>query len=80
MPLLTLAGRSPQPAGGVSRRDFIRICTLAAAAMGLPGASAMRFAEAAAAGRKPSVIWLSSRSARGARNLCSAPATRRSTS
>lgn len=59
MPLMTLAGPSPHPPGGVNRRDFIRICTLAAAAVGLPGASALRFAEAAAAGRKPSVIWLS---------------------
>jgi hydrogenase small subunit len=63
MPLMTLAGPSPHPPGsapgGVSRRDFVRICALAAAAVGLPGASAMRFAEAAAAGRKPSVIWLS---------------------
>lgn len=59
MPLLSLAGPSPHSPGSVSRRDFIRICTLAAAAVGLPGASAMRFAEAAAAGRKPSVIWLS---------------------
>jgi len=63
MPLMTLAGSSPHlpggAPGGVNRRDFIRICTLAAAAVGLPGASALRFAEAAAAGRKPSVIWLS---------------------
>jgi hydrogenase small subunit len=47
------------PPGSFSRRDFLRICTLAAAAIGLPGASALRLAEAAAAGRKPSVIWLS---------------------
>jgi hydrogenase small subunit len=43
----------------MSRRDFIRICSLAAAAVGLPAASAVRMAEAALKGRKPSVIWLS---------------------
>ena len=42
----------------VSRRDFIRICSLAAAAVGLPAGSAVRMAEAAMKGRRPSVIWL----------------------
>jgi hydrogenase small subunit len=59
MPAMDLAVHSPTPAGGLSRRDFIRICTLAAAAVGLPASSALRMAEAAAKGRKPSVIWLS---------------------
>jgi hydrogenase small subunit len=45
-------------AGHWNRRDFIRICTLAAAAVGLPAAGALRMAEAAAQGRKPSVLWL----------------------
>lgn len=49
----------PNPFGKLSRRDFIRICTLAAAAVGLPGSAAAKIAEAVAAGRKPSVIWLS---------------------
>lgn len=49
----------PRPRSGFSRRDFLRICSLAAAAVGLPGSSAFAMAEAAAAGRKPSVIWLS---------------------
>jgi hydrogenase small subunit len=43
---------------GVSRRDFLRVCTAAAAAVGLGPLAAQRFAEAAAAGIKPSVIWL----------------------
>ena len=43
---------------GLDRRDFIRICTLAAAAVGLPAAAGVKMAEAAAAGLKPSVIWL----------------------
>jgi hydrogenase small subunit len=59
MPLMSLAVRSPHPGGGLSRRDFIRICTVAAAAVGLSGTAAAKIAEAVAAGRKPSVIWLS---------------------
>lgn len=45
--------------GGLSRRDFLRICAVAAATVGLPGASVAKIAEAVAQGRKPSVIWLS---------------------
>ena len=41
-----------------SRRDFLRICTIAAAAVGLPSSAAWQWAEAAVKGRKPSVIWL----------------------
>jgi len=43
----------------LDRRDFLRICTLAAASVGLPASAGRAFAEAAAAGRRPSVIWLS---------------------
>jgi hydrogenase small subunit len=43
---------------GLDRRDFIRICTLAAAAVGLPASAGLKMAEAAARGLKPSVIWL----------------------
>jgi hydrogenase small subunit len=42
----------------VSRRDFIRVVTMAAAAVGLSSTAAMRVVEAAEAGLKPSVIWL----------------------
>ncbi len=59
MPLTSLAMRSTTSPGRWSRRDFIRICSLAAAAVGLPATSAVRMAEAALNGRKPSVIWLS---------------------
>ena len=50
----------PQPFLGpfVSRRDFIRVCTRAAAAVGLGPLAAQRFVEAAEHGAKPSVIWL----------------------
>ncbi|HET6923783.1 MAG TPA: hydrogenase small subunit, partial [Anaeromyxobacteraceae bacterium] len=43
---------------GVSRRDFLKVCSAAAAAVGLPALAAERMAANAAAGRKPSVIWL----------------------
>ena len=43
----------------VDRRDFLKICTTAAAAVGLPAAAGIKMAEAVAVGKKPSVIWLS---------------------
>jgi hydrogenase small subunit len=46
------------PESGVSRRDFVRVCTMAAAAVGLSSSAAAQIAEAAAKGLKPSVIWL----------------------
>jgi hydrogenase small subunit len=45
-------------ARGISRRDFLKVCTLAASAVGLPSWTAKAWAEKAAAGVKPSVIWL----------------------
>ena len=45
-------------AGAVSRRDFVRLCTMAAAAVGLGPLAAERFLEDAERGLKPSVIWL----------------------
>jgi hydrogenase small subunit len=41
-----------------SRRDFVRLCTMAAAAIGLGPAAAEQFLQAAERGKKPSVIWL----------------------
>ena len=41
-----------------SRREFVRLCTMAAAAVGLGPAAAERFLQAAERGRKPSVLWL----------------------
>ncbi|HET7460232.1 MAG TPA: hydrogenase small subunit [Longimicrobium sp.] len=44
---------------GISRRAFLRrTCLIAAASVGLPKEAAAEFVRAAAAGRKPSVIWL----------------------
>ncbi len=45
-------------ARGVSRREFLKVCTIAAAAVGLPAWSVGRIAEAAALSGRPSVIWL----------------------
>lgn len=59
MQLTTLQSSPRSHSGGMSRRDFVRVCTLAAAAVGLPGTAAKAFAEAAAKGKRPSVIWLS---------------------
>lgn len=42
----------------VTRRDFVRVCMMAAAAVGLTGSRAARIVEAASQGVRPSVIWL----------------------
>jgi hydrogenase small subunit len=42
----------------VSRRDFVRICSMAAAAVGLSSTAAAQIAQAVAKGLKPSIIWL----------------------
>lgn len=47
------------PEEGVDRRDFVKVCMMAAAAVGLPASVGVRWAEAAQSGLKPPVIWLS---------------------
>ncbi len=42
----------------LSRRDFIKVCTIAAGAVGLPAWAGEKMAETVASGKKPSVIWL----------------------
>ena len=42
----------------VKRRDFMKVVTLAAAAVGMSQAGALRLVQAASKGLKPSVIWL----------------------
>ena len=54
--LLDLPGDLPDE--GVDRRDFVKVCMMAAAALGLPAATGVKWAQAAEAGLKPSVIWL----------------------
>ena len=56
---LDLVARGRHEASRIDRRDFLRICTLAAAAVGLPASAGRAFAEAAAQGKRPPVIWLS---------------------
>jgi hydrogenase small subunit len=41
-----------------TRRDFLKVCSMAAAAVGLPASAAEKMAERVAAARKPSVVWL----------------------
>jgi len=55
----------PRQFGLVSRRDFLKFCTLAAATMGLPMSMGLRMAEAVAAAKRPPVIWLSGQECTG---------------
>ncbi len=45
-------------AAHLSRRDFVKVCTVAAATVGLPAWAGEKMAEVVARGRKPSVLWL----------------------
>ncbi len=54
MPLSTTAGE----AAWLSRRDFVKVCTAAAAAVGMPAWAGEKMAEKVAKGQKPSVVWL----------------------
>jgi len=45
--------------GGISRRDFLKFCTVMAASMGLPLSAGARIAEAITNPKRPPVIWLS---------------------
>ena len=47
-----------EPALNFSRRDFMKVCTAAAAAVGMPAWAGEKMAEKVAAGKKPSVVWL----------------------
>jgi hydrogenase small subunit len=64
MVLPTLAG-SPHEASTFDRRDFVKICSMAAAAVGLPAEAAAKFVQNAEQGLKPSVIWLSNQECTG---------------
>ncbi len=55
----------PSHFGMVSRRDFLKFCTLAAATMGLPLGMGVKIAEAVAAVKRPPVIWLSGQECTG---------------
>jgi len=52
--------------GGVSRRDFLKVCTATAVYMGLPASLGPKIAEAATTAKKrPPVIWLSAQECTG---------------
>ena len=54
-----LIAGTAKPRTKVDRRDFIRLCTIALASVGMPYAAAAKVARAVAAKKlKPSVIWL----------------------
>jgi len=53
-----LCGSVDPPDDGMRRRDFLKACMMAAAAVGLPATVGQKWAEAAEAGLKPSVVWL----------------------
>ncbi len=53
-----MQSRSFQPGGALRRREFVKICLAATAAMGLPGHMAGRVMAAAEAKDRPPVIWL----------------------
>ncbi|MBI5656281.1 MAG: hydrogenase small subunit, partial [Geobacter sp.] len=48
-----------QKLGGVSRRDFLKYCSVVAVGLGLPLSAGTRIAEAIVNPRRPPVIWLS---------------------
>ncbi len=50
---------------GVSRRDFIKFCTIIAASMGLPLAMGEKIAEAVTTKKRPPVLWLSAQECTG---------------
>ena len=50
---------------GVSRRDFMKFCTVMAASMGLPLTAAEKLAAAVTAPARPPVIWLSGQACTG---------------
>jgi hydrogenase small subunit len=58
MELISERGLAVPGSTVVRRREFMKFCAMAAAAVGLPASAGRAFAETAASGRKPSVIWL----------------------
>jgi hydrogenase small subunit len=51
--------------GGVSRRDFLKFCTVMAAGMGLPLSAGTDIAQAVTSPKRPPVIWLSGQGCTG---------------
>ncbi len=53
-----MALTTPAAELGLGRRDFVKVCSAAAAAVGLPAWAGEKMAEKVAKGKKPSVVWL----------------------
>jgi hydrogenase small subunit len=53
-----VSNETPGTPYGIDRRAFLRVVTQAVAAIGLSASAAVSIAEAAARGKRPSVIWL----------------------
>src|SRR5208283_127 len=51
--------------GGVSRRDFLKFCTIMAASIGLPLGMGAKIAEAVTSAKRRPVIWLSAQECTG---------------
>jgi hydrogenase small subunit len=56
---------NPSPLGMVSRRSFLKYCTIMAASMGLPLSAAEKIAAAVTSPSRPPVIWLSGQECTG---------------
>jgi hydrogenase small subunit len=56
---------APGPLGLVSRRSFLKYCSIMAASMGLPLSAAVKIAEAVTSTSRPPVIWLSGQECTG---------------
>ncbi len=59
------AARQSGVPAGISRRDFVKFCTIMAAGMGLPLEMAPKIAQAITSPRRPSVVWLSAQECTG---------------
>lgn len=59
------SGNASSPLGLVSRRNFLKYCSMMAASMGLPLGAAVKIAEAVTSPKRPPVIWLSGQECTG---------------
>jgi hydrogenase small subunit len=57
--------RLPEYFGMVSRRDFLKVCAVVTASLGLPMTAAVKIAEAVASPQRPPVIWLAGQECTG---------------
>jgi hydrogenase small subunit len=57
--------RLPEHFGMVSRRDFLKVCAVVTASLGLPMTAAVKIAEAVASPQRPPVIWLAGQECTG---------------